>query len=177
MDDEDVRRGRSSREVVRRLFEEQKAAQESKAAEHAAQTQELMRMTTELLGKKEQVGQTQEASATGDEERDASASSTPREDPSSTSEGAVSVEVGPRGDQPCESGHDLDYGLNGESTSTSDGHQQYVVMPKMVPPVLKDRGGFLEFREQVMVYEKYYRFDQVFASDPNVDVGSNDRPY
>ena len=70
MDDEDVRRGRSSREVVRRLFEEQKAAQESKAAEHAAQTQELMRMTTELLGKKEQVGQTQEASATGHEERD-----------------------------------------------------------------------------------------------------------
>ena len=43
-------------------------------------------------------------------------------------------------------------------------------MPKMVPPILKDRGGFLEFREQVMVYANYYRFYKVFMSNPNVEV-------
>ena len=102
MNDEDVRHEGVRQEIVevRRLLEEQKAVQESKAAEQAAPTQELTRMMTEVLGKKEQSGQTQERSATGDEERDPSASPTPREDPSSTSEGAVSVEVSPRGDQP-----------------------------------------------------------------------------
>ena len=39
----------------------------------------------------------------------------------------------------------------------------------------RDRGCFLEFREQVMVHAQYYRFDKMFTSDPNVDVGSNDR--
>ena len=63
-----------------------------------------MRMITELLGKKEQGGQTKEASAMGDQERDPSASSAPREDLSSTREGVVPVEVGPRGDQPGKSG-------------------------------------------------------------------------
>ena len=100
----------------------------------------------------------------------------PREHPSSTSEGAVSVEVGPLGDQPGESGLDRDYRLTFESTSTREGRQQYTGMPKMVPPILKDRGGFPDFREQVMVYAKHYRrFDRVFTSDPNVDVDSNDR--
>lgn len=60
-------------------------------------------MLTEFLGKK-QCRQTQEASATGDEERDPSASPTPREDPSSTGEGAVSIDVASREDQPGESG-------------------------------------------------------------------------
>ena len=177
MNEDDVRHEDVRQEIVqvRRIFEEQKAVQESKAAEQAAQTQELMRMMTELLGKKERGGQTQEVSATGDEERDPPALPTPREDPLSTGEGAVSVEVGSRGDQPGESGQDRDYGLTGESTSTRDVRQQYMGMPKMVPPILKERGGFPEFREQVMVYAKYYRFDKVFTSDPNVDVGSKDR--
>ena len=108
-------------------------------------------MMTELL-RKEQGGQTQEASATCDEERDPSASPTPREDPSSNSEGAVSFEVGPLGDLPGESGQGSDYDLTGESTSTRDGRQQCMGMPKMISPILKDRGGFPEFREQVMVY-------------------------
>ena len=64
----------------------------------------------------------------------------------------MSVEVGPRGDQPGESGQDRDYGLTGESTSTRDGRQQYMGVPKMVPPNPKRRGDFPEFREQVMVY-------------------------
>ena len=87
-------------------------------------------MMTDLLGKKEQGGQTLEASATGHEERDPSASPTPREDPSSTSEGAVSVEVAPRRDQPGESGQDRGYGLTCECTinSTRDGRQQYTGM-------------------------------------------------
>ena len=68
----------------------------------------------------------------------------------------MSVEVGPRGDQPGESGQDRDYGLTGESTSTRDGRQQYMGVPKMVPPNPKRRGDFPEFREQVMVYAKYY---------------------
>lgn len=78
-----------------------------------------MRMMTELLGKKEKGGQTQKALATGGEERGPSASPNPREDPSSTSEGAVSVEVGPRGDQPGESEQDTDYGLTGESITVA----------------------------------------------------------
>ena len=45
----------------------------------------------------------------------------------------------------------------------------------MVPPILKDRGSFPEFRERVMVYAKYCRFGNLFTSDPNVEVGSNDR--
>ena len=65
---------------------------------------------------------------------------------------AVSVEVGPRGDQPGESRQDRDYGLTSESTSTRNGRQQYMGMPKMIPPILKDRGRFPEFREQVIVY-------------------------
>ena len=80
MNDEGVRHEDVRQEIaeVRRLFEEQKSVQESKAAEQAAQTQELMRIMAELQGKKEQGGQTREASATGDEERDPSASPTPR---------------------------------------------------------------------------------------------------
>lgn len=39
----------------------------------------------------------------------------------------------------------------------------------MVPSILKDRGGFSEFREHVMVYAKYCRFDNMFTLDPNVD--------
>ena len=66
MNDEDVRHEDVRQEIVevRRRFEEQKAVQESKAARQAAQTQELMRIVTELLGK-EQGGQTQEASSHG----------------------------------------------------------------------------------------------------------------
>ena len=87
MNDEGVRHEDVCQEMVevRRLFEQQKAVQESKAAEQADQTHQLRRMMTELLGKNEQGGQTQEASATGDEERNPSASPAPREDPSSTS--------------------------------------------------------------------------------------------
>ena len=120
MNDEDVRHEDVRQEIVevKRLFEKQKAAQESTAAEQAAETQEQMRIMTELQGKKEQGGQTQEASGTGDEERDPSASPTRREDPSSTSEGVVSVEVGSREHQPGESGQGRDYGLTGEPTRT-----------------------------------------------------------
>ena len=121
------------------------------------------------------MGRRKRRQATDDEERDPSTSPTSREDPSSTGEGAVSVEVGPRGDQSGESGQDRDCGLTGESTSTRDGRQQYMWMPKMVPPILKDRGSFPEFRERVMVYAKYCRFGNLFTSDPNVEVGSNDR--
>ena len=70
----------------------------------------------------------------------------------------MSVEVAPRRDQPGESGQDRGYGLTCESTinSTRDGRQQYMGVPKMVPPNPKRRGDFPEFREQVMVYAKYY---------------------
>ena len=116
MDDEDVRHGDVQEIVeVKRLFEEQTFVQESKAAEQAAQTQKLMRMVTELLGKKEQGGQTKEALVTGGEDRDTSASPTPREYPLSISEGA---ELGPQGDQPGEGEQDGDYGLTGEPTRT-----------------------------------------------------------
>ena len=84
---------------MRHIFEEQKAVYEGKAAEQAAQTQGMIRMMTELRGKKGHDGQTQEASATGSEERGLSASPTPQEESSSTSEGAMFVEVGPRGDR------------------------------------------------------------------------------
>ena len=43
-----------------------------------------------------------------------------------------------------------------------------------VTPDPERRVGFPEFREQVVVYAKYYRFDKVFTTDPNVDTGSND---
>ena len=101
---------------------------------------------TELQGKKEQGGQTQEASGTGDEERDPSASPTRREDPSSTSEGVVSVEVG---------SESINLARVDKAETTVSlvsplgqryGRQQYMGKPKMVPPVLKDRGTFPEFR-------------------------------
>lgn len=68
MNNEDIRHEDVRQEVaeVRHIFEKQTTVQESKAAEKAAHPQELMRMLTEFLGKK-QGGQTQEASATGDE--------------------------------------------------------------------------------------------------------------
>eukprot|EP00904_Undaria_pinnatifida_P009281 jgi/Undpi1/5483/HiC_scaffold_2.g00762.m1 len=55
MNDEDLRHKDAQKEIVkvRHSFEQQEDVKESKAAEQAAQTQELMRTMTELLGKKE----------------------------------------------------------------------------------------------------------------------------
>lgn len=99
-------------------------------------------MIFELLGKKDQSGPPQEASATVGKERGLSALPTPRENPSSTSEGAVSDDVAPRRSQPGESGEDRDYGLPDQSIRTRGISQQFMGVPKTVPPIVTDQGGF-----------------------------------
>ena len=87
------------RRIVESEIESRKASDERHervAAEQAAQSMELMRMMTELLGKKneEQGERTHEAPAVDDEERGSPVSSEPQDLRSHTGEGAVPVEVG-----------------------------------------------------------------------------------
>ena len=100
-----------------------------------------------LEDKEKQDGQSRETSAAGDEDE---APALP-----ASGDSVVPVEVGPREDQPGESGQDRDYGLYGESTNdTPGGRRSSMTVMKMVPPVLKDRAGFPAFREKVKVFSK-----------------------
>ena len=149
---------------------EQKAA--DRAAEQAKQFDQMMRMMARLdqgrLEEEKQDGQSRETSAAGDEDE---APALP-----ASGDSVVPVEVGPREDQPGESGQDRDYGLYGESTNdTPGGRRSFMTVMKMAPPVLKDRAGFPAFREKVKVFSKYNGFESVLTSDPPVDVGSTER--
>ena len=145
---------------------EQKAA--DRTAEQTKQFDQMMRMMARLdqgrLEEKEkQDGQSRETFAAGDENE---APALP-----ASGDSVVSVEVGPREDQPGESGQNRDYGLYGESTNdTPGGRRSFMTVMKMAPPVLKDRAGFPAFREKVKVFSKYNGFESVLCSSASSKV-------
>ena len=121
-----------------------------------------------LEEKEKQDGQSRETSAAGDEDE---APALP-----ASGDSVVPVEVGPREDQPGESGQNRDYGLYGESTNdTPGGRRSFMTVMKMAPPALKNRAGFPAFREKVKVFSKYNGFESVLTLDPHLDIGSTER--
>ena len=66
----------------------------------------------------------------------------------------VHVELGPREDQPSESGQDRDHGLHGEPAITLGNRRSSRTTIKMAPPVLKERNAFQAFLQRDKVYSK-----------------------
>ena len=82
------------------------------------------------------------------------------------------AEVGPRV-QPGECGQDRGLGLDGESTYAQE-QERVLFSPhmKMSIPALRHESQCSEFRDKVVTYSKYYRFEDVLMSEKHIPVGA-----
>ena len=104
----------------------------------------------QLEEKEKQDGQSRETSAAGDKDE---APALP-----ASGDSIVSVEVGPREDQPGESGQDRDYGLYGESTNdTPGGRRSFMTVTKMAPPTQRS-GWFPSISRENKSFLEVQRF-------------------
>ena len=80
-----------------------------------------------------------------------------------------------------ECGRDRGFGLDGKSThahqvddcrSEPERVSSFSPYMKMSIPVLRNEAECPEFRDKVVTYSKYYRFEDVLTSEKNIPVGA-----
>jgi len=88
--------------------------------------------------------------------------------------GVVPADVGPRV-QAGECGQDRGFGLDGESTHAYQVDDSRSESGRELPfTVLKTEADWPEFRDKVVTYSKFYRFEDVLTSEKHIPVGATD---